>query len=90
MLAHPNALATTKRMAEIIAFHSGQPVERVERDIDRDYFMTPDEAKAYGLIDEIIAPTRGLCAPGPAAAGTDAAKADGSADETRELSGAHA
>ena len=56
-------LATTKRMAEIIAFHSGQPVERVERDIDRDFFMTPEEAKAYGLIDEIIAPTRGLFAP---------------------------
>ncbi len=60
-------LATTRRMAEIIAFHSGQPVDRVERDIDRDYFMTPDEAKEYGLIDEIIAPTRGLCAPGAGA-----------------------
>jgi ATP-dependent Clp protease protease subunit len=53
-------LATTKRMAEIIAFHSGQPLEKVERDLDRDYFMTPEEAKAYGLIDEIIVPTRGL------------------------------
>src|SRR5215469_13281245 len=40
-------LATTKRMAEIIAFHTGQPLEKVERDIDRDYFMTPEEAKAY-------------------------------------------
>jgi ATP-dependent Clp protease protease subunit len=56
-------LATTRRMAEIIAHHSGRPVEQVERDIDRDYFMTAEEAKAYGLIDEIIAPRRGVAAP---------------------------
>lgn len=53
-------LATTRRMAEIIAFHSGQPLEKVELDIDRDYFMTPEEAKAYGIIDDIILPTRGF------------------------------
>ena len=56
-------LATTRRMAEIIAFHSGQSVDQVERDIDRDFFMTAEEAKAYGLIDDIIVPARGLCAP---------------------------
>jgi len=56
-------LATTRRMAEIIAFHSGQTVEQVERDIDRDFFMTAEEAKAYGVIDDIIVPVRGLCAP---------------------------
>ncbi len=53
-------LATTRRMAEIIAHHSGRAVEQVAADIDRDNFMTPDEAKAYGLIDDIIAPRRGL------------------------------
>ncbi|MGH8981917.1 MAG: ATP-dependent Clp protease proteolytic subunit [Acidimicrobiales bacterium] len=57
-------MATTRRMVEIIAFHSGQPVEKVERDIDRDYFMTAEEAKAYGIVDDIIVPVRGLCAPG--------------------------
>jgi ATP-dependent Clp protease protease subunit len=57
-------LATTRRMAEIISFHSGQPVDKVEQDIDRDYFMTPEEAKAYGIIDDIIVPTRGLWAAG--------------------------
>jgi ATP-dependent Clp protease protease subunit len=56
-------LATTRRMAEIIAFHSGQPLDKVERDIDRDYFMTAEEAKAYGLIDDIIRPARGLAGP---------------------------
>jgi ATP-dependent Clp protease protease subunit len=56
-------LALTRRMAEIIAHHSGRPVEQVERDIDRDYFMTPEEAMAYGIIDDIIVPRRGLAAP---------------------------
>ena len=55
-------LATTRRMAEIIAHHCGRPVEEVERDIDRDYFMTAAEAKDYGLIDEIITPRRGVAA----------------------------
>ncbi|HET9728486.1 MAG TPA: ATP-dependent Clp protease proteolytic subunit [Acidimicrobiia bacterium] len=53
-------LATTRRMVEIIAFHTGNSAQQVERDIDRDYFMTADEAKAYGLIDDVLAPRRGL------------------------------
>jgi ATP-dependent Clp protease, protease subunit len=53
-------LALTRRMAEIIAHHSGKSVEQVAADIDRDYFMTPEEAMAYGLIDDIIAPRSGL------------------------------
>ena len=55
-------MATTRRMAEIIAHHSGRPVSEVEKDIDRDYFLTAGEAKEYGLIDEIIAPRRGISA----------------------------
>ena len=55
-------LSLTKRMAEIISHHSGQPMERVERDIDRDYFMSADEAKQYGIIDEVIVARRGLSA----------------------------
>jgi ATP-dependent Clp protease protease subunit len=47
-------LAMTRRMAEIIALHAGRPVEKVMRDIDRDRFMTPQEAHEYGLIDEIV------------------------------------
>lgn len=55
-------MSTTKRMAQIIAFHSGQPVEAVERDIDRDFFLTAEEAKGYGLIDDVITPNRGISA----------------------------
>jgi ATP-dependent Clp protease protease subunit len=47
-------LAMTRRMAEILATHTGQPVEGVMADIDRDRFMTPDEAVAYGLIDKLV------------------------------------
>jgi ATP-dependent Clp protease protease subunit len=61
-IALREVLATTKRMAEIIAHHSGRSVEQVENDIDRDYFMTAQEAKEYGLIDEIILPHRGVSA----------------------------
>jgi ATP-dependent Clp protease protease subunit len=53
-------LATTRRMVEIIAHHTGLPVEQVEKDVERDYFMTAQEAKEYGLIDEVIAPRRGV------------------------------
>ena len=56
-------LALTRRMAEIIAHHSGRTVEQVALDIDRDYFMTPEEAMVYGLIDGIVEPRRGLSAP---------------------------
>jgi ATP-dependent Clp protease protease subunit len=39
---------------DIIAHHSGQPFEKVEKDSDRDYWMTSEEAKAYGMVDDIL------------------------------------
>ena len=53
-------LATTRRMVEILAHHTGKPVDQIETDIDRDYFMTAGEALEYGLIDEILDPRRGV------------------------------
>ena len=43
---------------EIIADHSGQPIEKVEADSDRDYWMTAEEAKAYGMIDDVLIKAR--------------------------------
>lgn len=42
------------KMNQILANHTGKSLSQVEKDTDRDYYMTPDEAKKYGLIDEII------------------------------------
>ena len=42
------------RIDEILAHHTGKPIEVINRDSDRDFFMSAEEAKAYGLIDEII------------------------------------
>jgi ATP-dependent Clp protease, protease subunit len=42
------------RLNELLARHTRQPLERIERDTDRDYFMGPGEAKEYGIIDEVI------------------------------------
>ena len=43
------------RLNELMAFHTGQPIDRIAEDTDRDFFMAPDEAKNYGLIDEVVA-----------------------------------
>ncbi len=43
-----------KELNEIIATHAGQPVKKVEKDADRDYWMTSDEAKEYGIIDDVL------------------------------------
>ena len=48
-------LRTREVLNGILAKHTGQPIERVQQDTERDYFLTPEQAKAYGLVDEIIA-----------------------------------
>jgi ATP-dependent Clp protease, protease subunit len=53
-IAAKEILAMTHRYAEIIARHSGQDVEQVMRDIDRDRFMEPEDAVAYGLADHVL------------------------------------
>jgi len=47
-------LRMREELDRIIAKHTGQPLERVEKDSDRDFFMSPEEAKDYGLVDEVI------------------------------------
>jgi ATP-dependent Clp protease protease subunit len=47
-------LKLKKKMIEIISKHTGQPFERVEKDTDRDFYLSAQEAKDYGIIDEVI------------------------------------
>jgi ATP-dependent Clp protease protease subunit len=48
-------ISIKRRLEEIIAEHSGQELEKVSKDMERDYFMTSQEAKDYGIIDTVIA-----------------------------------
>ena len=43
-----------EKLNKILAKHTGQPLEKVERDTDRDFYLSAEEAKEYGLIDEVI------------------------------------
>ena len=47
-------LKLKKELYQIIADHSGNPIKKVEKDADRDYWMTSEEAKAYGMIDTVL------------------------------------
>jgi len=47
-------LRIKNQINQIMAKHTGQPLKKIELDTDRDYFMIPDEAKKYGIIDKII------------------------------------
>jgi ATP-dependent Clp protease protease subunit len=51
-------LSLTTKLTEILAAHSGQPYDKVKRDTERDYYMTAQEAKEYGIIDEVLEPSR--------------------------------
>ena len=47
-------LKLKEQLNQILARHTGQPLERIEKDTDRDYFMSAEEAKAYGIVDGVI------------------------------------
>jgi ATP-dependent Clp protease protease subunit len=61
-------LRIKNELNELIAQHTGQPLERIERDTDRDYYMSPEEAIAYGLIDGLIDAPPGVPVPQEGAA----------------------
>jgi ATP-dependent Clp protease protease subunit len=47
-------LRLRERLNDLLVKHTGQPLDKIEKDTDRDYFMSAEEAKAYGIIDEVI------------------------------------
>jgi len=50
-------LRIRERLNEILSFHTGQSMEKIKADVDRDYFMSAAEAKEYGIVDEVIVPS---------------------------------
>jgi ATP-dependent Clp protease protease subunit len=67
-------LKIRERLNEIMAKHTGQPLEKISLDTERDYFMSAEEAKRYGLIDEVITRPPKLLKAVSGDAGKDAAK----------------
>ena len=68
-------LKIRERLNEIMAKHTGQPLDKISQDTERDYFMSSEEAKRYGLIDEVITrPLKSLKPVGPTDSGKDGGK----------------
>jgi ATP-dependent Clp protease protease subunit len=57
-IAAREILRWKRTLNEILSRHTGKTAEQVEKDSDRDYYMTAEEAKAYGLVDHVVASTR--------------------------------
>ncbi|WP_020007882.1 ATP-dependent Clp endopeptidase proteolytic subunit ClpP [Salinicoccus albus] len=55
-IAAKHIIRTREKLNAILAERTGQPIEKIQKDTDRDFFMTADEAKEYGLVDEVMEP----------------------------------
>jgi ATP-dependent Clp protease, protease subunit len=64
-IAANEILRIKEQLEEVLAHHTGQPVERIHRDTDRDYVMTADQARDYGLIDEVLVSREHIDNAGP-------------------------
>ena len=53
-IAARETIALKRRLEEIIAQHSGQEIEKISKDMERDYFLTAQESQEYGIIDRVI------------------------------------
>ncbi len=85
-IAAREVLDLKRRLNKILAHHTGRSVEQIEKDIDRDYFMGPEEAKKYGVIDQVLSDREGVATPRDADdAGSDDAGSDDKND-TQEKS----
>ncbi|OQX78650.1 MAG: ATP-dependent Clp endopeptidase, proteolytic subunit ClpP [Candidatus Omnitrophica bacterium 4484_70.1] len=51
-------LRLREKVNEILSLHTGKPIEKIREDTDRDFFMSAQEAKEYGIVDEVIIPTK--------------------------------
>ena len=76
-IAAKEVLGIRERLNRILSRHTGQSVEQIEKDIDRDYFMGPDEAAEYGIIDRVLESREAVESPKDA----DSSDADSSDDD---------
>ena len=53
-IAAKQIIRTKQQLNQLLAKHTGQPLAKIEKDTDRDFWLTPEEAKAYGVVDEIV------------------------------------
>ncbi|MCS6790850.1 MAG: ATP-dependent Clp protease proteolytic subunit [Bacteroidia bacterium] len=63
-IVHAEIQKIKRELYEILAYHTGQPYEKIWKDSDRDYWMRADEAQVYGLVDEVLYPQRMTSANG--------------------------
>ncbi|MBI3633217.1 MAG: ATP-dependent Clp protease proteolytic subunit, partial [Candidatus Vogelbacteria bacterium] len=57
-IAAKHILKTKENLNKLLAKNTGKPIAQIEKDTDRDYFMSADEAKKYGIVDEILKPKK--------------------------------
>jgi ATP-dependent Clp protease protease subunit len=62
-IAARETLTLTTKLTEILAEHTGQPFDKVKADTQRDYYLTGEDAKTYGLVDEVLTPALVAMAP---------------------------
>jgi ATP-dependent Clp protease, protease subunit len=73
----------TTKLTEILALHSGQDFDRVKRDTERDYYMPANEAKDYGIVDEVLEPTHKLVMPSSNGSGESTSSDNGSSKKSK-------
>ncbi len=59
-IAAKQILKMKQRLNEILSLHTGQPLEKIEKDTDRDFYLSAKEAKSYGIIDKVIEPSKAI------------------------------
>jgi len=76
-VAARETLSLTTKLTEILATHTGQEFDKVKRDTERDYYLTAQEAKEYGLVDDVLEPHNAADAIEVATAGTASRNGNG-------------
>lgn len=76
-VAARETLSLTTKLTEILAFHTGQEFDKVKRDTERDYYLTAQEAKEYGLVDDVLEPFQAAGAIEAATAGVSSRTGNG-------------